>query len=75
MDEQTFNAVFWISIATVFTGLFGTSLQYCLKSKCQHCKLCFGFIEIDRRVDLEVQEELKQMEISDHKEPKTNEIV
>jgi hypothetical protein len=58
-----YNAVFFISIATITTGLIGLSIKYCLKSKCEKFSLCFGLFEIKRRVDLEVQEEMAQMEL------------
>jgi len=41
----------------------GLIVRYTLKSKCEHFKCCFGLFEIDRRVDLEVQEEMAQMEL------------
>jgi len=58
-DWEEFNAVFWITIATIVVGGFGLSVKYCLKSKCEHLNLCFGLIVIDRRVDLEIEEEMK----------------
>ena len=61
--ETTFNGVFFISIATITTSLIGLAIKYCLKSKCEKFSLCFGLFEINRRVDLEVQEELAQMEL------------
>lgn len=59
----TYDGVFFISIATLITSILGISIRYCLKSKCEHFSLCFGLIKIDRRVDLEVQEELAQLEM------------
>jgi len=59
----TYDGVFFISIATLITSIIGLSIRYCLKSKCEHFSLCFGLIKIDRRVDLEVQEELAQLEM------------
>lgn len=71
-----YNAVFFISIATIITGLIGLSIKYCLKSKCERFSLCFGLFEIKRRVDLEVQEEMAQMELghynNDDEEVKTD---
>ena len=59
----TYDGVFFISIATLITSVIGVSIRYCLKSKCEHFSICFGLIKIDRRVDLEVQEELAQLEM------------
>jgi len=59
----TFGEAFFISVGTMIVGLIGLSIKYCLKSKCEHFALCCGLITIDRRVDLEVEEELKQMEL------------
>ena len=64
-----YNAVFFISLATLIFGFLGLIVRYALKSKCEHFKCCFGLFEIDRRVDLEVQEELAQMELGgEHKD-------
>ena len=61
--SSTYNAVFFISLATLIFGFLGLIVRYALKSKCEHFKCCFGLFEIDRRVDLEVQEEMAQMEL------------
>jgi len=54
----------------------GLIVRYALKSKCEHFKCCFGLFEIDRRVDLEVQEELAQMELgSEHKDEDDKEAI
>lgn len=60
---ETYNGVFFISLATIVMGTIGLSIKYCLKSKCQHFTLCCGLVTIDRRVDLEAQEEMKAMEL------------
>ena len=70
---QTYDAVFFISLATLLMGGLGVAAKYCLKSKCEHFSCCFGVFTIDRRVDLEVQEEIKAMELGvreDEKEEK-----
>lgn len=61
IDE--YNSVFFISIGTLLVGAFGVAVKYCLKSKCEHFSLCCGLIKIDRRVDLEVQEHLREIEL------------
>ena len=60
---QVYDGVFFISLATILVGAFGISLKYCLKSKCEHFNLCCGLISIDRRVDLETQEHIREIEL------------
>jgi hypothetical protein len=74
-----FDAVFFISIAGIVVGCFGLIIRTCLRSKCEHFSLCFGLITVDRRVDLEVQEEMHKIDngIEDHDDillPQTSEI-
>jgi hypothetical protein len=73
--ENTFNAVFFISAGTLVTGFLGLALKTCLKSKCEHFNCCFGLFSIDKRVDLELQSELKEMELEEtKKEPHNNQV-
>ncbi len=58
-----YDGVFFISLATILVGALGVSAKYCLRSKCEHFSCCYGLIAIDRRVDLEVQEEIKALEL------------
>ena len=60
---KEYNGIFFISLSTLIIGFLGLIVRYTLKSKCEHFKCCFGLFEIDRRVDLEVQEELAQIEL------------
>ena len=60
---ETFDSVFWITLATILTGSIGLSIKYCLKSKCGHINFCCGCLEINRNVELEVEEEMKEMEL------------
>jgi len=60
---KEFNGIFFISLVTLIIGFLGLIVRYALKSKCEHFSCCFGAFVIDRRVDLEVQEELAQMEL------------
>jgi len=48
-----FNSVFWITVSTLLTGSIGLSVRYCLKSKCDSVKVCWGALEIHRNVELE----------------------
>lgn len=57
------DGVFFLSVATILAGSFGLSVRYCLKSKCEHFSLLCGLIKIDRRVDLEVQEHIRELEL------------
>ena len=68
-----YDGVFFISLATIFSTSFAIAVKYCLKSKCEHFSLCCGLIKIDRRVDLEVQEELKEIELGINREEKEEE--
>ena len=50
---QTFNDVFWISIATLTFSFCGVVIKGMLQSKCDNTNICFGLITIHRRVELE----------------------
>jgi hypothetical protein len=66
MSEEwinTYNAVFFVTISTLLFGCCGVLIKYCLKSKCDNIKLCFGLVTVHRNVELEVQEEIKAMEL------------
>lgn len=73
-----YDGVFFISLATILVGALGVSAKYCLRSKCEHFSCCCGLFTIDRRVDLEVQEEIKALELGvkdgDEKEEKDNKV-
>ena len=58
-----FNGVFFLSMATILVGAFGLSVKYCLRSKCEDFSLCCGLLKIHRRVDLEVEEEMRALEL------------
>jgi hypothetical protein len=60
---NTFDAVFFISLATILVGALGVSAKYCLRSKCEHFSCCWNCFVIDRRVDLETQEHLREIEL------------
>jgi hypothetical protein len=59
---ETFDAVFWITITTIITGTVALGVRYCLKSKCEHCSVCCGLVEIDRRVDIELEERKTELD-------------
>jgi hypothetical protein len=60
---DTFDAVFWITISTLVCGSFGLVVRYCLKSKCDNISICCGLINVHRDVKLEVEEEMKEIEL------------
>jgi hypothetical protein len=64
---STYDGIFFISAGTLITGFLGMALKTCLKSKCEHFNCCFGLFSIDRRVDLELQSEMKEMEMEETK--------
>jgi hypothetical protein len=61
------DGVFFISAGTLVTGFLGLCIKHILRSKCEHFNCCFGLISIDRRVDLELQAEMKEMEKEENK--------
>lgn len=63
-----YDSVFFISIGTLIVGMIGVALKVCVKSRCEHVSFCCGAVKIDRRVDLEAQEEMKHIEMGDQKE-------
>jgi hypothetical protein len=56
---DTYDAVFFITILTIITGSIAVAFKYCLRSKCENFSCCFGALAFNRRVELEVQEELE----------------
>jgi len=69
-DWDTFDAVFFVTIATLTCGSFGLVVRYCLKSKCDEVNLCFGLIKVHRDIKAEI--ELEEKEIETGIEEKTN---
>lgn len=63
---ETFDGVFFITIITICSGSIALALKYCLKSKCENFKCCCGLIEIERNVKIELEEELKEMEMGNN---------
>ena len=59
MIWEIFNDIFFISLATLTFAFLGTVLKACLKSKCSDTNICFGLINIHRKVELEDIEEKK----------------
>ena len=57
---NTFNDVFWISIATLTFSFCGVVIKSMLASKCDNTEICWGLIKIHRRVELESTEPTNQ---------------
>ena len=55
MSNLLNDAVFFVSIITIFAGMYRYSILYCLKSKCQNFKLCCGLIQVERNIDAEIE--------------------
>lgn len=50
---QTYDANFFIAIATVVSASFALCLKYAFKSKCENMSICFGLLSIKRNVAIE----------------------
>ena len=59
----TFDAVFFLTIGSLVCGGFALVIKHCLKSKCDNVNLCFGLITVHRNVELEAEEEMKELEL------------
>ena len=71
-----FGSVFFITIASIITGSIGLGFKYCIRSKCSNFSCCYGLLVVNRNVDIEAQEEIKEMELGirrrDLSNPKLN---
>ena len=63
-DWTTFNAVFFLSMASIFCGGLGVMLSYCFKSKCSEFEICSprGLFVIVRDVVAENEETKMELE-------------
>ena len=59
---DTYDATFFLAVGSIVLSALTISIKYCLKSKCEHFTLFWGLVKIDRRVDLETQIDLKEIE-------------
>ena len=57
MWYNEFNSVFFLSMATIISGLLALCIKYGFASKCDDIALCCGLIRIHRRVELEGDDE------------------
>ena len=60
---DNFDGIFFLTVGSLVCGGFALVIKYCLRSKCDDVNLCFGLITVHRNVELEVEEEMKQMEL------------
>jgi hypothetical protein len=68
---DTYDATFFLAVGSIVLSALTISIKYCLKSKCEHFTLFWGLVKIDRRVDLETQIDLQDIE--EHKMDDENE--
>ena len=67
-----FNAIFFTGIATMLFGCFAIVIKTALASKCDNLNLCFGCIQIHRRVELEGDDPITHTSINVEKNEETN---
>lgn len=60
---ETYDGVFFLSLATILASSFAVAIRYCLKSKCEDFSICYGLLRVERRVDLETQVDLRTLEL------------
>lgn len=60
---DTYDGVFFLSLATILASSLAVGIRFCLKSKCEDFSLCYGLLKIERRVDLETQVDLRAIEM------------
>jgi hypothetical protein len=62
-----YDATFFLAVGSLLISALTLTAKYCLKSKCEHFSVCCGLLKIDRRVDLETQVDLQQIESGENK--------
>ena len=63
MDDNTFDAVFFLTLSTAILAFLGLALKSCFKSKCSSVSLCCGLINVQR--DVNAEEKIEEYQI-DH---------
>lgn len=61
---DTFDGMFFITLAGLILAGFKFGVEYCLKSKCSHFQLCCIKIERDVRVEAEIEQATLQARAS-----------
>jgi hypothetical protein len=59
---DTFDSIFWLGTLAAVIGCFGASMRYCVRAKCNRCRLCCGLLEVERDIEAEVREDMAQIE-------------
>ena len=57
------SETFWTSFYGFGGGFILAVIALMYKSKCDRVKLCFGCIDIHRDVEVELQEDMKKMDV------------
>jgi len=57
------SETFWTSFYGFGGGFILAVIALAYKSKCDKVRLCFGCIDIHRNVDIELQEDMKKMDV------------
>ena len=60
---ETFNSVFWLSLAGILIGFGGVLANACIKSKCSNLDLCFGLVKCIRDTKSEVELEEHRIDV------------
>lgn len=55
---EIINSSGLISILTLSIAFLSLSIRFCFLSKCTHCNLCYGLIDITRNGQLENEEHI-----------------
>lgn len=55
------DPVFLLSVVTIFSGIIGVLIRYAFRSKCSNINCCFGFCQVERDIQREIDIEQKQL--------------
>jgi hypothetical protein len=58
IDENSLNAVFFLSMGTLVCSFSSLIVKYCYKSKCKSVKICC--LKITRDIETELKEDLNE---------------
>lgn len=61
---ETFDGMFFITLAGLLLAGFKYAVEYCLKSKCSHFELCCIKIDRDVRVEADIEQATLQARAS-----------
>lgn len=64
MDQNTFNATFWITMSGIISALVIALIKSINKSKCSNFKCCWGMVDCLRNTDVEAQIENHRIELN-----------